>query len=84
MFSSWFDVTMLAMESSSVVCLRMMKVSAGGCDVHQETQLMVSEKISASMEAAMTLMTGGTLDTVVNRYREHVAANSDRLLGTAI
>ena len=43
---------------------------------------MVSEKISAFIEASGTLMTGGSVDVVVARYREHVAANEKRLTAT--
>lgn len=80
MYTSWFNASMLAVESGSVAYRRLLKVSAGECDFQSETQLMVSEKIAASMEAAFTLMTGGSVDTVIQRYREHVAANADRLL----
>lgn len=40
---------------------------------------MVPEKIEAAMEATETLMRGGSHETVINRYREHVAANTKRL-----
>ncbi|CAO4155086.1 hypothetical protein LPLAFNJD_LOCUS4358 [Methylorubrum aminovorans] len=40
---------------------------------------MVFEKIAAATEATATLLTGGTPDDVVARYREHVAANTQRL-----
>ncbi len=80
MYNPWFDVAMLAMESSSVVCLRLMRMSGGGSDAQVESQLMVNEKITAGMEAAFTLMSGGSMDTVIGRYREQVAANTDRLM----
>jgi len=41
---------------------------------------MVSEKTSAFVEAADTLMMGGSFEAVVARYREHVAANTKHLL----
>ena len=44
-----------------------------------EAHLMVSEKVNAAFEAGAMLMSGGTFDLVVERYREHVAANSSRL-----
>lgn len=40
---------------------------------------MVFEKIAAATEATATLLTGGTHEAVVARYREHVAANTERL-----
>jgi hypothetical protein len=44
---------------------------------------MVSEKISASIEASGSLMMGCSLDAVVARYREHVAENTKRLTSDA-
>jgi hypothetical protein len=41
---------------------------------------MLSEKVDACVEAGSTLMGGGTMVAVVARYRQHVAANSKRLL----
>ncbi|GJD66068.1 hypothetical protein [Methylobacterium frigidaeris] len=35
---------------------------------------MIIEKIGVAVEAAETLMSGGSPSTVVSRYREHVAA----------
>jgi hypothetical protein len=40
---------------------------------------MVSEKIAAALEATVSLLSGATPAAVVQRYREHVAANARRL-----
>jgi hypothetical protein len=40
---------------------------------------MVTEKIAATFEAVETLLTGGNLSIVIDRYREHVTANATRL-----
>jgi hypothetical protein len=79
MYDSWCNLALLAMESSGVVYLRLMTMSIGGQAAQHESHLMVTEKVAAGMEAAVTLMTGGSLDTVVGRYREQVAANAERL-----
>jgi hypothetical protein len=42
-------------------------------------QFMVAEKIDAAIEATGTLMISDSLETVIARYREHVAANTKRL-----
>lgn len=42
-------------------------------------QSMVSEKIGAAIEAAGTLVNGGSFEVVVSRYCEHVAFNTKRL-----
>ena len=71
---------MLALEAQKVVELRLVKLAWGGCEACDEAHLMASEKISAFVEATGTLMMGGSFETVVARYREHVAANTERLL----
>jgi 2-iminoacetate synthase ThiH len=40
---------------------------------------MVTEKLHAMFEAGASLMAGGTASSIVERYREHVAANAKRL-----
>jgi hypothetical protein len=40
---------------------------------------MVSEKVAAAFEAFASLLSGATPAAVVQRYREHVAANAKRL-----
>lgn len=74
-----FAVTLLAIEAQKVVELRLVKLAWGGAEAQLEAQQMVSEKVSALIEASGTLMTGGSCDAVVARYREHVAANTQRL-----
>ena len=45
----------------------------------KEAVLMVSEKVVAAFEAFASLLAGATPAAVVQRYREHVAANAKRL-----
>ena len=56
-----------------------MRLAWGGREGQAEMQSMVVEKIQASIEAAGTLMMGGSPEVVIARYREHVAANTKRL-----
>jgi hypothetical protein len=76
MFTS---LMMLAVEANGVVALRMMKLMRGGRNARREAELMVREKIDAAFEATANLMTGASGDRIVNRYRQHVAANAKRL-----
>ena len=80
MFLPWLAATQLAWESQMVIGLRLAKLMAGGWDAHDEAQLMVREKLDAGIEAAGMVVTGRSAAAVVARYREHVAANSTRLL----
>jgi hypothetical protein len=70
---------MLAFESFEVIRLRLEKLLIGGDAADQEALLMVSEKIDAMFEAGANLMAGATSASIVDRYREHVAANTKRL-----
>ena len=74
-----FAVALLAVEAQKVVELRLVKLAWGGAEAQAEAQQMVSEKVSALIEASGTLMMGGSCETVVARYRGHVAANTQRL-----
>ena len=78
-----FAFAMLAFESQKVVELRLVKLAWGGPAAQAEAHQMVSETISASIEAAGSLMLGSSPDAVVARYREHVAENTKRLIGAA-
>jgi hypothetical protein len=79
MFNPLFSAMMLAVEAQRVIELRLVRIAWGGSEAEAEMQSMVSEKIGAAIEAAGTLMTGGSPEVVISRYREHVAANTKRL-----
>jgi hypothetical protein len=70
---------MLAAESQQVIALRLMKLAGGGKAAEVETQLMLSEKMSAMTEAGAKLMAGGSADSVVSDYRRKVRSNIKRL-----
>jgi hypothetical protein len=82
MFNFWYNATMLSAEAQSVIGLRMMTIAMGGSNAQTEAHRMVTEKIAASMGAAATLMSGGTVDSVVAGYRKRVRANYRRLSRT--
>jgi hypothetical protein len=83
MYDSWlrlgFDTVRLGLEAQTVVALRLAKLSLGGAAAQVEAQRMVTEKLEAAAEAAMTLATGGTAERVVRDYRRKVRANARRL-----
>jgi 2-iminoacetate synthase ThiH len=79
MFVPFYSTMFLAFESGNVIGLRLMKMMSGGSGLRDEANLMVMEKVNAMFEAGASLMTGGTANSVVERYREHVAANAKRL-----
>jgi len=72
---------LLAAEASGVITLRMMKLMLGGRSARREANLMVSEKIKATLEATASLAAGASADEIVHRYRQHVAKNAKRLSG---
>ncbi|SFE91215.1 MULTISPECIES: hypothetical protein [Methylobacterium] len=70
---------LLALEAQKVIELRLVRIAWGGAEAQAEMVSMVGEKVVAAMEAANTLMTGGSHDDVITRYRDLVAANVRRL-----
>ena len=85
-FQAGLDTWMLGAEASTVVALRMARMSTGGAAAAREMSLMVSEKVSAAMELQTALVgegarltpLGGT-QTALRHYRRKVAANRARL-----
>jgi hypothetical protein len=78
-YNPFLSMMILAFEAQKVVELRLVRLAWGGREGRDEMHSMVAEKIDAAMEATGTLMTGGSPETVIARYREHVAANTKRL-----
>ena len=50
MLQTWFDLTMLAMESQQVIWLRTIKLARGTKRAHREAHLMVTEKVAATLQ----------------------------------
>src|SRR5215813_3528128 len=75
----WYAGAMLAIETSEVVRLRLEKFGHADAAAGQEAVLMVSEKIAAAFEAAANWLGGAAPAAIIQRYREHVAANARRL-----
>jgi hypothetical protein len=78
-YNPFLSTMLLAFEAQKVVELRLVRLAWGGREGRDEMQSMVAEKIDAAIEATGTLMMGGSPETVIARYREHVAANTKRL-----
>ncbi len=72
------DTALLAMEAQTVIGLRLGQIAMGRGSL-AENQLMVTEKVLALTEAAVTVATGGSPHKVVKGYRKKVRANTKRL-----
>ena len=70
---------LLGLEANRVINLRIMKIAKGGEDARNEAFLMVDEKVLAALEAYASICAGRGPEVVINRYRQHVAANAKRL-----
>ncbi|CAH1662360.1 MAG: hypothetical protein KF735_04600 [Chelatococcus sp.] len=83
MWQAWMrlsrDVTLLGFEAQEVIALRMLRLASGGPVAEAEMNRMVDEKVTAFVEAAATLATGGAAEHVVSRLRRKVRANGRRL-----
>jgi hypothetical protein len=75
-----WSTMLLGAEAHSVVGLRLRKIALGGPSALAEAQYMFAEKTTAMSEAALMLITGGSVQTVVSRLRSYVRANEARLL----
>jgi hypothetical protein len=82
------DSWSLGLEASTVVGLRMMKLSQGGPAAAAEAERMVKEKIDAAVDLQWLAVTGGLGTTshraatkAVSHYRTKVRANRRRLGG---
>lgn len=73
------DLAMLGFEAQMVIGQRMAMFILGDPKARNEADLMVTKKVKAACEAAMTLALGGTPHTVVQDYRRKVRANRKRL-----
>jgi hypothetical protein len=76
-------IVLLGLEANRVINLRVMKIAKGGEDARNEAFLMVDEKVLAAREACASLFAGQGPEVVINRYREHVAANAIRLAASS-
>lgn len=83
------DSWSLGMEASTVVGMRMLKLSQGGPAAEAEAERMVREKIGAAMDLHMLAVTGalGTNShraaaKTVSHYRRKIRANRRRLAKT--
>jgi hypothetical protein len=73
------ELAMLGVEAQMVIGQRMAMFMLGGPKARKEARLMVSEKVKAAGEAAVTIALGGTPHKVVRGYRRKVQANHRRL-----
>ena len=82
MLESWMrlatDTTLLTLEAQNVIGLRLAQIVMGQ-GTPAEAQLMMTEKMLASMDAATTVAAGGSAHVIVEDYRRRVQANARRL-----
>lgn len=79
LFATCTELAMLGVEAQMVIGQRMTMFMLGGPRARREAQLMVTEKVKAAGEAAVTIALGGTPRKVVRGYRRKVQANYRRL-----
>jgi hypothetical protein len=75
----FIPLILLALESSSVMAMRTLKLMVGDDAAMDEVRLMIDEKVSAAFEATASLMSGASGEEIIHRYRHHVAVNAKRL-----
>ena len=78
-FYPWYPALMLAVESNNVIDIRLRSIASGKVNAHDETRLMVSEKVEAAVEASSMVMQGRQTAEIFDFYRMKVAGNATRL-----
>lgn len=73
------ELAMLGVEAQMVIGQRLALFMLGGPKARKEARLMVTEKVKAASEAAVTIAIGGTPRKVVRGYRRKVQVNQRRL-----
>jgi hypothetical protein len=72
-WNNWFSLSsqtaMLALETQSVIALRLMRIAAGGALARSEATRMVTEKVQALGEAQAVAAVG----SMTGRNRRHIA-----------
>jgi len=88
--NSWFGLGLeawsLALEASSVMALRTVRIAAGGAAANREVAAMVSEKVTSGLALQAKVLTAGlgaspqamTAKTIAH-FRPKVRANRRRL-----
>ncbi len=79
MLKLFWEMSMLAFESQQAICLRGMRIAAGGVAARREAELMVKEKVSAAQTAVLKAATGTGPVGIARGYRRKVRANVRRL-----
>jgi hypothetical protein len=78
-FVTMTELTLLSMEASRVVALRMQVLMLGGVAALDEAELMISEKTSAFQKAFVDLSGGASQTDVCSDLRTVVQGNIQRL-----
>ena len=80
------DAWRLGLEASAVIGLRTLKLAQGGPAAQAEAELMVGEKLAATVALGSMALTGGlglnpaqASARTLAHYRKHVRANRRRL-----
>jgi len=87
LWSDWIDAATMAVESQSVIAMRLLKIAAGGAAADAECEMMVAEKFAAAAAAhsaaTTALFSGKSLPEAAARalapVRLRVRANHERL-----
>jgi len=75
----WHHLSMLSIEATHVIWLRMIRLTWGGPSAPLEAAHIVAEKLLASGQTALRLAKGKTPLGMVVAYRRDVRANLRRL-----
>ena len=76
---SGIETTLMTIEATNVIAMRMQMMTKGDIQAQREFELMFTEKLDAYFSASMDLMTGVSNTVIRKNMRAAVQANELRL-----
>jgi hypothetical protein len=79
LFVSTIENTLMTLEASNVISMRLQMFCKGDAQALRESELMVSEKMNAFTRAGFDIMAGASNAMIRNNFRAAIQANEARL-----
>jgi hypothetical protein len=79
LFVSSIENSLMALEASNVIAMRLQMICKGDAQALRESELMLSEKIDAFMRAGFDIAAGASNTMIRKNFRTAIQANEARL-----
>ena len=79
LFVSSIENSLMALEASNVIAMRLQMFCKGDAQALRESELMLSEKIDAFTQAGFDMAAGASTTLICKNFRAAIQANEARL-----